>query len=672
MRDGIEPGEKYSESVRSFCFKLHAICPRSYEYIRSEFKNNLPHISTIKSWYKNSNLDAEPGINQTGMAILEQKVHEMASNGQTFLGSLSFDEMSIREHKQWDSRAKQFIGNVTFGNDREAIANNAIVFLVNGINAKIQVPAGHHFITTLDGSERKELLLQLLAEFFKRAIVISNITFDGLPANALMCKLLGAELDSDEKKPYFIDPYSCRKIYIILDPSHCIKSVRNNLCNRQVFVDSEGGKIEWRLIKALVAFGEKNSFNLTHKLTNRHINFKNRKMHVRTATQTLSSSTANALHFLMVQNVRGFSDADPTIKFVRLMNTLFDVMNTHKIDHNAANQFKSALNFFNAAEIFDFLIEAEAYILGLKVQGIKNKRWIPVVKSRIKTGFRGFVINIETIKMMYHEFVEEHAYCVMIATYKLSQDHLEMLFCKIRYVHRFNDNPTVQQFKGSLKRIMMTRDMLISRNANVSRIEVSGTTTNLLTVSSLNKTRATNVEEEQQCEIDEEDWEEILEAETNDNNNRENQCYNAGISFVAFKIESRLLKADGCSACKKVLQLNDKVEQRNCVGTNIPCRSTFEITKIVDAAIKLLINGSEVDFNNKIIHLVMGKIDFMDLYPEYFESEHDAEHKNFLIRFIINEYIHLKCTYLSKQQNYDRHRHYFRHIYRKTVQRAGQ
>lgn len=221
LQNGIGFREKYQASVSAFRFKLYALSPQAYKFVRNQFNNNLPHESTIKCWYRNSNLDTEPGINQCSLKILEEKAHEMDRDNQKLVCCLMFDEMSIREHIHFCSKTKKFLGHVTYGGQPEQIANNAIVFLVNGINAKIQVPIAYHFVTTLSAIERKKILLEVLSS--KRDIIISN-TFDNLPANILMCELLGASLKSNDMKTYFIDANTNHKIYIISCPSHCIKS----------------------------------------------------------------------------------------------------------------------------------------------------------------------------------------------------------------------------------------------------------------------------------------------------------------------------------------------------------------------------------------------------------------------------------------------------------------
>lgn len=282
----------------------------------------------------------------------------------------------------------------------------------------------------------------------------------------------------------------------------------------------------------------------------------------------------------------------------------------------------------------------------------------------VKTGFRGFIINIHSLIFMYNDLVEQKESLYMIPVYRLSQDHIEMLFCKIRTVHRYNDNPTQQQFKASYKRIQLASDIPLSCGANIS-------STDILEVSSHKSNApvgcATNT-----IEFDDpEQMVEITEIE-HQQDNPQKRCYEAAISFVGFEVESRILKSDGCIVCKRMLRENVKLEAENCVGESIPCNSSYVICKLADRAIMQLIDKADNDFNDKIVNFVMREVEFSALYPIDFDGEHDEDHKHFLIRFVINEYIHLKCTFLSKQKNISMHHNYSRHKYRKEIHRAGQ
>lgn len=88
------------------------------------------------------------------------------------------------------------------------------------------------------------------------------------------------------------------------------------------------------------------------------------------------------------------------------------------------------MNSTNAAEVFSFLIEAKKYILSLKVRS-RQGLIIPMIESDYSTGFRGFIIDIISVMGMYEQYVENHHWLLFLATYRLSQDHLEMFFGNI-------------------------------------------------------------------------------------------------------------------------------------------------------------------------------------------------------------------------------------------------
>lgn len=68
----MKGGAKYSEMARRFCFTLHYHSPRAYEFVRESFQNHLPHPKTIQSWYVNSDVNGQPGVQADHMAKLKK------------------------------------------------------------------------------------------------------------------------------------------------------------------------------------------------------------------------------------------------------------------------------------------------------------------------------------------------------------------------------------------------------------------------------------------------------------------------------------------------------------------------------------------------------------------------------------------------------------------------
>ena len=76
------------------------------------------------------------------------------------------------------------------------------------------------------------------------------------------------------------------------------------------------GIVDYRFIEDLVALQDELGLHLANKLNRRHLNWRNMKMKVRLAAQTLSSSVADALSYL-AETDNNFKDAKPTINFIR-------------------------------------------------------------------------------------------------------------------------------------------------------------------------------------------------------------------------------------------------------------------------------------------------------------------------------------------------------------------
>lgn len=81
--------------------------------------------------------------------------------------------------------------------------------------------------------------LSKMAEFQGKVL---TITFDGLPANFAAVEKLGAKLDidTDDVQPYIIHPTNKAKIYILPDPVHMFKLVRNTFKTCGKFMDIDG------------------------------------------------------------------------------------------------------------------------------------------------------------------------------------------------------------------------------------------------------------------------------------------------------------------------------------------------------------------------------------------------------------------------------------------------
>lgn len=154
---------KFPKNVRRFAFDLHYLSPRAYEYVRETFEKSLPHSSTIRKWYANSDLNAEPGITNATVKFLSQKVAEKKKNGEELVCSVCFDEMSMRQHITFSQSQGRMLGYASFGSDPDEpeVAKEAIVFVVSGLNERFSIPIAYHFVSKLNAEQKTVLVKEV-------------------------------------------------------------------------------------------------------------------------------------------------------------------------------------------------------------------------------------------------------------------------------------------------------------------------------------------------------------------------------------------------------------------------------------------------------------------------------------------------------------------------------
>jgi hypothetical protein len=72
-----------------------------------------------------------------------------------------------------------------------------------------------------------------------------------------------------------------------------------------------------------------------------------------------------------------------------------------------------------------------------------------------KTTVLGFVATIKSVIGLYNDLVATE----YLATYHLSQDHIELTYNVVRSRGRCNNNPTAGQFRSAYRQLLMKHDI---------------------------------------------------------------------------------------------------------------------------------------------------------------------------------------------------------------------
>lgn len=441
--------KQYSEEIRKFALTLHFYSPKAYDFIRTTYDSCLPHPRTLSRWYQTVN--AEPGFCQEAFKTLEAKVK---SGGKPIVCALVLDEMAIRKSLIWDPRNQKYHGRVNTGteidNDSLEVANQSLVFLINCVNGKWKLPVAYFLITSLTGEQKASLVLNLLHKCSEIGVKISSITCDGPASNFSMFQHLGCNLLQNPNKTYF--DFECNKIYVFIDPCHALKLVRNTFGERKVLYDSYGTKIDFNFLDKLIKLQESEGLYLGTKITKAHIYFHKQKMKVKLAAQLLSESVADALEFCSKElSLEGFEECEGTIYFIRILNNIFDVLNSCSVRPAGWKKAICASNYGLVEALFEC---ATNYISTLKFPDGTF-----LIESKRRTGFIGLIIDMKSSIALYQDLVNESKILVFLPIYKFSQDHVELFFSAIRARGGFNNNPNAIQFRAAFKRLLIRAEI---------------------------------------------------------------------------------------------------------------------------------------------------------------------------------------------------------------------
>lgn len=185
------------------------------------------------------------------------------------------------------------------------MAKNAIVIMLNALNMQLTLPVAYFFITTLISEEKAILIATILKTLTNIGVRVISLTSDGLSTNPVTYEMLGASNgDTTAIRPYFRNPDTDDKIYVLYDTPHMLKLVRGYLGEKIIIRDEFNRPIDWKYIERL--YRTKKNDLVSHKLTKKHIDYEGTKMNVTIACQTISNSVAESIERLRLNGHKLF------------------------------------------------------------------------------------------------------------------------------------------------------------------------------------------------------------------------------------------------------------------------------------------------------------------------------------------------------------------------------
>jgi hypothetical protein len=539
-----------------------------------------------------------------------------------------------------------------------------LVFLIVGVNCRWKIPVGYFLVKSTTAEEKANLVKGCLYMLHKAGAKVISLTFDGAATNWTMASHLGADLTVSAMRTFFMHPQTQEEIFIILDPCHVMKLLRNALSDWGAFLDDQNRMILWRYFEDLVELQESQELHLATKIRRRHIDYQNEKMKVKLAVQLFSSSVADALNYCDEDlNLPKFHESSATSNFCRTLDKLFDILNTR--NSLSKSHFRKPLSEKNISPIKIFFEEAKSYILSLK-----NVEGEELVCGRRKKGFLGLIINMSSIQGIVQKYIIEKKDFPYLLSYKLSQDHIETFFCAVRSRGGFNNNPTALQFEAAYKRLLIHAEIMSKLSANC----LPQDDTYILNVSSSHKSNLFTDQSVDSLEMPEEsDFDNIADIECDNFTCSVSSSYKHDViayicGFIIRKLKQKINCPKCCSALESNISFSKLITRKDRGGLIKPSSDMISICKTAE----IIFRSHNICSGNivlKLIYLTKKQLDINTLFPSLNDHILDQDplnnHLLQMLNLILKYYFSIKLFHKNMQINQVKDR--IRHKYSKLI-----
>lgn len=375
--------------------------------------------------------------------------------------ALIYDAMSIKSEEVYEKYKDRKWGYVDLAgiitDESERLATEVLVLQIVSYKRKFKCPIGYFFICKISAAIQKQLIFTAICMLHDIGITVRSLTSDGTNVNVATYEMLGCNFsDTDNMIPNFKHPKQDSRIHCIFDPAHVIKLCRNIFAETRL--SSPNGPIDFNFIKELHILQEKKGLKLANKLNANHLNFMGKKMNVKLAAQTLSSSVADAIDFLRTSGNENFQGSEASTEYIRMIDRIFDLLNAKS---PFGTGFKSPLRLSNKMFWTKAFVDTRAY---LKTLTIANQN---ILLNRRKMAVFGLIVDTYSCPNLAKDLLEDiDSNLEYFLPYKFSQDHLEMFFSCIRLQGGGNNNPNALQFRYAMRKLLYRNSVKPSINAN--------------------------------------------------------------------------------------------------------------------------------------------------------------------------------------------------------------
>lgn len=434
-------GNRYSPKYKQFCINLYYTSPQAYKLLEEALC--LPNTKTLAK----HSIPISTEVNEHLMTTLRAKVNNMSNSEKVC--SVVVDSISLKTSLFYNISLDKIIGlQEVNGVQTPVLAKKALVVLIRGIFGTWQLPIGFALLGDCKNNDDVSKWIEnLLEKLIDVGLDIRTFVSD-----------LGSEVLSEDKRnmissdtPYFY--IKDRKIYYIIDALHLINSLRNHLLVNDFHF--QGSVAKYEHILQFYESEKNKSLKLAPKLSESHIKPSNfEKTLARYATELLSNTVATALSCYIDFQAMSES-AKETVKFIKLINDLFDVLNSSTV--HSTCEYQQA--FCGSGTQTTFMNDMLHFFKSLKVINSTTGRDVTSTAKFIT----GYQVTITSILLLFTDLKLE-GYNNLL-TRRLNQDVTDIFFGQVR---RKRKHPTTRQFMAAFRRVFFSNIIKAGKQGNAS------------------------------------------------------------------------------------------------------------------------------------------------------------------------------------------------------------
>jgi len=429
-------GRRWTVDEKMFAMSIFYQSRKCYKLLRKIFC--LPSERTLQRTLQNCSL--YPGFSKQFFHALKTKMQKASEKAKDCV--LMFDEMALKRKLVYNRERDCIEGFEEFGilGTTQCVADHVLVFMMRGISVKWKQPLAYFFVK---GSVKPVILGRLLHDCLAKLEDIQlfpiAVICDQGPTNR--CYLETLE-NVSVSQPFLF--HGCKKVYVIYDPPHLLKNIRNNFRKHDFVLGSGDNRqnVSWNHVKEFYEFDRNLPIRMAPRLTDKHLDMPPfASMRVNLAAQVLSHSVAAGIQTLCHLGKLD-KNAEHTAKFIDMFDKIFNSCNSRTI--KSSQPMGHAVSKGSGHE--EFFQDILAYLQVLKPA--RSKSELPCIL--------GWQITIKSIIELWTNLREEKNYRFLL-TSRLNQDCIENFFSMIRGSGGHRDNPDVMQFRSSFRYIAVDK-----------------------------------------------------------------------------------------------------------------------------------------------------------------------------------------------------------------------